>query len=74
MLPKCKDKFFIEDTFHGAIQDDIFPYGEFNQEGWDMHKLWIYHPEGQIKRSYHLDGRQGTRKYTSDDKTWGYKE
>jgi hypothetical protein len=74
VLPRCKDKFFIEDTFHGAIQDDISPYEVFNQEGWDMHKLWIYHPEGNIKRSYHLDGRQGTRKYTSDDQTWGYKE
>jgi len=74
VLPRCKDKFFIEDTFHGAIQDDISPYKEFNQEGWDTHKLWIYHPEGNIKRSYHLDGRQGTRKYTSDDETWGYKE
>jgi hypothetical protein len=74
VLPRCKDKFFIEDTFHGAIQDDISPYGEFNQEGWDMHKLWIYHPEGSIKRSYHLDGRQGTRKFTVDDETWGYKE
>jgi hypothetical protein len=74
VLPRCKDKFFIEDTFHGAIQDDISPYEVFNQEGWEMHKLWIYHPEGSIKRSYHLDGRQGTRKFTVDDETWGYKE
>ena len=74
VLPSCVKKFFIEDTFHGKVQDDILPYDTFNQEGWDIHKLWIYHPEGQIKRSYHLDGRQGTRKYTSDDETWGYKE
>ena len=51
VLPRCKDKFFIEDTFHGAIQDDISPYQVFSQEGWDVHKLWIYHPEGRIKRS-----------------------
>jgi hypothetical protein len=39
-----------------------------------MHKLWIYHPEGNIKRSYHLDGREGGRKFTTDDDAWGYKE
>jgi len=27
-----------------------------------------------FKRSYHLDGRAGTRKFTSDDNGWGYKE
>ena len=55
---------FIEDRFHGKVQDD----------GWGPHKLWIYHPEGNIKRSYHLDGRAGTRKFTSDDEAWGYTE
>jgi hypothetical protein len=64
VLPACDDRTFIEDKFHGVVQDD----------GWDKHKLWIYHPEGNIKRSYHLDGRQGTRKFTSDDDIWGYKE
>jgi hypothetical protein len=74
VLPSCKDKFFIEDTFHGKVQDDILPYGYFNEDGWNTHKLWIYHPEGNIKRSYHLDGREGGRKFTSDDDVWGYKE
>ena len=55
---------FIEDKFHGVVQDD----------GWVKHKLWIYHPEGDIKRSYHLDGREGTRKFTSDDQAWGLTE
>lgn len=64
VLPACDDKTFIEDKFHGVVQDD----------GWDKHKLWIYHPEGNIKRSYHLDGRAGTRKFTSDDDHWGYTE
>lgn len=74
VLPKCIDKFFIEDTFHGAIQDDILPNDIFDQGGWDKHKLWIYHPEGNIKRSYHLDGREGTKKFTTDDDAWGYKQ
>jgi hypothetical protein len=74
ILPFSDDKTFIEDRFHGKVQDDIFPYDEFDQSGWDKHKLWIYHPEGSIKRSYHLDGRQGTQKFTVDDEAWGYIE
>jgi hypothetical protein len=74
VLPFSDEKTFIEDKFHGKVQDDIFPYNVFSQEGWDKHKLWIYHPEGNIKRSYHLDGRDGTQKFTKDDEVWGYKE
>ena len=68
------DKSFIEDRLHGKIQEDILPYDEFDQSGWNQHKLWIYHPEGNIKRSYHLDGRQGTQKFTGYDQAWGYTE
>jgi hypothetical protein len=64
VLPACDEKTFIEDKFHGVVQDD----------GWDKHKLWIYHPEENIKRSYHLDGRACTRNFTSDDDHWGYTE
>jgi hypothetical protein len=64
VLPYCNDKDFIEDRFHGKVQDD----------GWEAHKLWIYHPDGSIKRSYHLDGRAGTRKFTQDDEVWGLTE
>lgn len=64
VLPYCDEKTFIEDRFHGKVQ----------QDGWEEHKLWIYHPEGDIKRSYHLDGRAGTRKFTDDDLVWGYTE
>jgi hypothetical protein len=69
ILPPLEDKVFIEDTTHGKVQEDC------KHEGWESHKLWIYHPEGgNIKRSYHLDGREGTQKFTSDDDAWGYKE
>ena len=64
VLRVSDEKTFIEDKFHGVVQDD----------GWIKHKLWIYHPEGDIKRSYHLDGREGTRKFTDDDKAWGLTE
>jgi len=73
ILPPLADKSFIEDRTHGIVQDDIFPYDQFSKEGWNKHKLWIYHPEGNIKRSYHLDGREGGRKFTTDDDAWGYK-
>jgi len=74
ILPPLGNKTFIEDRTHGIIQDDILPYDNFNDDGWNKHKLWIYHPEENIKRSYHLDGRQGTRKFTTDDDAWGYKK
>lgn len=64
VLPYSDDYTFIEDRFHGKVQEDE----------WDIHRLWIYHPEGSIKRSYHLDGRAGTRKFTDDDLIWGYTE
>jgi hypothetical protein len=48
---------FIEPKLHGVVQD---VWREKGMEGWDKWKIWIYHPEGGIKRSYHLDGRAGT--------------
>ena len=71
VLPNSWNKNFIEDGFHGYVIEDCKIHGDL---GWNKHKLWIYHPEGGIKRSYHLDGREGTRKFTSDDDIWGYKQ
>ena len=68
---KIIEKTFIEDTIHGYIQEDCKHHGE---DGFRNHKLFIYHPEGNIRRSYHTDGREGTRKFTSDDDVWGYTE
>lgn len=70
VLPNCEEHLFIEDTFHSVVQQDYYRDGLF---GWYKHRLWIYHPEGNIKRSYTTDGREGTRKFTSDDDVWGYK-
>lgn len=71
VLPNAWKNNFIEDGFHGIVIEDCKIHGEV---GWEKHKLWIYHPEGNIQRSYHLDGREGTRKFTTDDLVWGYKE
>lgn len=51
---------FIEDHLHGVVDQD------FRKNGYKNFKLAMYHPEGSIKRSYHLDGREDGEKY--DDK------
>lgn len=69
VLPNAEDGSFIEDRFHGIVQEDYHRYGNI---GWAKHRLWIYHPSKKnIKRTYHTDGRAGGRKYTSDDEAWG---
>jgi hypothetical protein len=69
VLPTIPVKSFIEDTYHGVVQNDWNDYGII---GWNKHRLVIYYPNKKnIKRSYHLDGRAGGRKFTSDDKAWG---
>lgn len=69
VLPTLKKDYFIEDTYHGTVMNDWHDYGKI---GWNKHRLWIYYPNpDNIKRSYHLDGRNGHRKYTSDDESWG---
>lgn len=50
---------FIEDKMHSVLQ---------TQE-WDRHKAHIYHPQGDIKRSYNLDGR-GTDKKFEAEQIW----
>lgn len=55
------DKYFsanaismIEDGVHGKVQE---AYRKRQKVGWNEFKLWIYAPEGDMKRSYHTDGR-----------------
>ena len=69
VLPRIPHKSFIEDTFHGVVMQDWYEYGMM---GWHKHRLWIYYPNNgnNIKRSYHLDGRAGGLKFTSDDDVW----
>lgn len=44
---------FIEDRMHGIVQSNP----------WEDHKLWIYYPMGNIKRSTHLDSRGSEPKW-----------
>jgi len=50
----------IEDVVHGRVHED---WREYGLAGWDRWRLWMYAPEGNMKRSYHLDGR-------GDDPKW----
>jgi hypothetical protein len=50
----------IEDAVHGPVHD---AWREFGLAGWDRYRLWMYAPGGNIKRSYHLDGRGEDQKW-----------
>lgn len=77
ILNDIPDKYFIEDYIHGRIHEAyIVPWAKHgSKEGWNIHKLWIYYPDPKnSKRSYHTNGRQGLRKFTGDDISWGLTE
>lgn len=50
----------IEDLIHGHVMN---AYQTRGQAGWNDWKLWIYTPQGDMKRSLNLDGRQDDPKY-----------
>lgn len=56
---------FIEDLFYGRL---IEAWDQKGLEGWKKWKVWIYHPEGGIKRSLNLDGREGGQKFEAEQK------
>jgi hypothetical protein len=52
---------FIEDKMHGVLDE---AYRVDGLPGWNQHRVHIYDPgNGNIKRSYHTDGRAGEPKY-----------
>lgn len=44
----------IEDVMHGVLTQ---AYRTTGLHGWNSWKVWLYAPEGDIKRSWHLDSR-----------------
>lgn len=63
-------KRILDDHFHGnktMIEDKMYGVLEATCRdgvmGWYNFRLWIYTPEGDIKRSYHTDGREGDPKW-----------
>lgn len=53
-------KTMIEDLIYGRLES---AYRDRGKAGWDRFRVWLYNPGGDIKRSYHLDGREGDPKY-----------
>lgn len=51
----------VEDHMHGVVHS---AWREYGLAGWDRYRLWMYAPEGNIKRSLHLDGRGDDPKWT----------
>lgn len=51
---------FIEDKVYGRL---IAAYQRDGDMGWMNWRTWIYTPPGDIKRSYHTDGRAGEPKF-----------
>jgi len=49
---------FIEDVMHSVVQE-----ARKSEAVWENHRVHIYHPDGDIQRSYHTDGRAGAEKY-----------
>lgn len=52
---------FIEDKMHGVVISD---YEREQGQGWDKHRLYIYKPSKNMKRSYHLNTRGKEPKYS----------
>jgi hypothetical protein len=51
---------FIEDRVHGL---PVEAYNQFGIPGWNLWRIWIYAPEGNMKRSETIDGREDDEKY-----------
>lgn len=56
-----ESKTFIEAVMHGVVGNSYMMHGI---EGWEKFKVGIYHPEGDIQRSTHLDGSVGGPRFT----------
>lgn len=56
-----KSRVYIEDKMHSVI---IEAFKKDGMQGWQQHRLHIYYPDPKnIKRSYHLDQREGDSKF-----------
>lgn len=50
----------IEDRMYGVLENAWFSR---KLAGWNDYKVWMYTPEGDIKRSLNLDGREDDEKF-----------
>ncbi|ARG91413.1 hypothetical protein [Mycobacterium kansasii] len=57
---------FIEDKMHSVLEQ---AYRVDGLAGWRQHSTFLWHPDGgNIKRSYHTDGRAGDPKFDADQR------
>lgn len=65
---------FVEDAVYGLMEhplrelgaDGRFARRKHGIRAWEQNRLALYTPQGDIKRSYHLDGRGSEPKYDVD--------
>lgn len=50
----------IEDVMHGVVETTWLRH---HLAGWAQFRVWMYTPAGDMKRSTHLDGREGDEKF-----------
>lgn len=55
-----KARTFIEDAMHGVLSEQWYNHGD---DGWAKFGVWMYAPDGSMKRSYHTDGRGDDPKF-----------
>lgn len=56
-----RSRTMIEDLMYGTVYTH---HKEEGVKGWDKFRLWMFSPEGDMKRSTHSDGRRGDPKYS----------
>lgn len=62
--PMAEDaRVMIEDVMHGVLAASLKIIGESSWFDW---RVGIWHPQGSIQRSYHLDGRGEDSKYEQE--------
>ncbi len=53
-------KMMIEDRMYGVLENEVIADGKM---AWFQHRAFIYEPEGDVQRAYHLDGRGAEPKF-----------
>lgn len=58
-----KARTMIEDVMHGVVQHGTYTARKQVRDAWKTWRMAVYAPEGDMKRSTHLDGRGDDPKY-----------
>ena len=58
-----REHWMIETRMYSIV---FTAWREFKEAGWNSFRVWMYAPEGNIKRSTHLDGRGDAKSWETD--------